>query len=232
MNKNSLRDVHHSVFLAAPPHIRFSKGQLQDLYSNTAKTHDYATSVIREDGIAEFGILDSKTTESTKYVFQNNVVGFMHDNVARIGMDAFLQNVKDIVVNSFKYLSIPLFVEQRYVVRCHANPHRNGDSRVFLAEEVCSLKKDSFLVFNRPLHGVGMRLFLPPVNDKLNEFDVKMESLLSDPKVIFLECQGRFFEPVQQSSIDLIEKNLSLTKDFILSNMADFLLQFNKEGKS
>lgn len=230
MNKNTLRDICYIVHLLTP-NTRFSKEQLQELYSQTIKTHDYSASVFNDNGTAEFRIADTRTPEITKYIFSNNSILLMHDNVGRIGIDNFLEKVEDIIINSFRHLSIPLFVEQRYVIRCLANLHKLTDSRLFIAENVCSLKENNLKVYGRPIHGVGLRFFFPPTNDKLYEFDIKLESLLKDPRNLFLECQGRFFQPIQQNSMDSVKMNMTLTKEFVYSNMSDFLCQFNIKGE-
>jgi len=228
MNKESLRDVCYTINLLNP-NIRHTKEQLQDLYANTAKIHDYTSSVIRENGTAEFRITDQRTSETTKYVFTSNSILLVHEFINKISLDHFAKSASDIVSNAIQYLNIPIFVEQRYVVRCHANPLNLSDARKFITEKVCSIKESELNPYGRIVHGIGLRFFFPPTSNEPNEFDVKIESLLRDPRCLYLECMARFFQPLQKDSLDLMRTNLLSTKEFIYSNISDFLNQFNEK---
>ena len=231
MNKETLRDISYIIHLLNPQ-SKYAKQQLQDLYANTAKIHDYTTSTIRDDGTAEFLTTDQRSSEATKYVFTGDSIILIHEFVNKITIDNFAKNAIDIVNNAIKVLRIPIFVEQRYIIRCNANPFGIDDSRKFIAEKVCSIKIEDLNPFARPVHGIGLRFFFPPTPEKANEFDVKIESLLKDPRCLYLECMGRYFQPVQQNNLDLIRINLLNTKQFVYDNMSNFLTQYNnKETK-
>ena len=228
MNKQTLRDDCYIIHLFTP-NVRYSKEQLQDLYTNTAKTHDYSYSVFKDEGSAEFRITDQRTPEQTKYIFDGSTVLLVHESVGKIGLEHFLERANDLISNAIKYLKIPLFIQQNSVIRCNASPFHTDDSRRFILESVCSLKEERLKSFGRLVHGVGLRFFFPPMQDKLYQFDIKIESLLKDPRVLYLECMGSFFQPIQVSTLDMIKENMHTTKDFIYNNISDFLEQFNKK---
>ncbi len=228
MNSGTLRDICHIIQLAPPPSMRFLKEQLQELYTQTAKTHDYTSSIINENGTAEFNIIDQRTPEVTKYVFMGNYITLMHDNINKISLEQFANSVNDIILKAMKELGIPLFVEQRYIIRCHANAHMMEDSRKFIIENVCSIREDKLKGFERPLHGAGLRFVFPPTQNNINEFDVKVESWLRDVRNIYLDNTGRFFQPIQQANINDVKQNLLITRDFIYKNISNFLASFNQ----
>ena len=48
--------------------------------------------------------------------------------------------------------------------------------------------------FSWPIHGIGLRIVLPPIPNEQNEYNIRIESLLSEMGKIFLENQARYIK--------------------------------------
>ncbi len=112
----------------------------------------------------------------------------------------------------------------------------DGDSRDFLAEHVMNIRPDRFGPLNRPIHLLGMRIAFPPYEAEWREGDetktdkadwvleLKVESWLADPQMLFVEADANWHEPMQwnkQTVTTLVNRLQELTS--YLSKVRDFL---------
>jgi len=84
--------------------------------------------------------------------------------------------------------------------------------------------------FSRPIHGIGLRIVLPPIPNEQNEYNIRIESLLSEMGKIFLENQARFLAPLQLQGkyLDNIKAEINKADKFLKDNVCNFLEQYNK----
>ena len=65
----------------------------------------------------------------------------------------------------------------------------------FLWEQRLKQKEESLNVLNRAVLGGGLRLVIPPTEDKKTQIEIKIESFLSDSRMLFVEVQFAWKQP-------------------------------------
>ena len=68
----------------------------------------------------------------------------------------------------------------------------------------------------------------PPTKNHPHNFNVRIEAYTRDPKAVYLENVGVFKTPVEFQKLDVLQKNMELTADFLSSNICRFLSQFDR----
>lgn len=114
----------------------------------------------------------------------------------------------------------------------------DGDARSFLAQHVMRIEPRRFGPLERPIQLLGMRIALPPYIREWKEeketksettdwsLELKVESWANDPKMLFIEADASWQEPMQWDQ-DVIEKlvgRLGKLTDY-LSKVRDFLIR-------
>jgi hypothetical protein len=121
----------------------------------------------------------------------------------------------------------------------------DGDARVFLMQHVMALDQERMKKLGRPMHCVGLRMFLPPVvlrpkkptgtgkkkgkqaEAKVIDWqvDVKAESLIENPSKLFLEALAEWSGPQKwdKSAPEQIVSRLDLVSEYVKNNFLPFL---------
>ncbi len=145
----------------------------------------------------------------------------------------FMQTFVDIIKCCAEVLKLPIIIVRSYTLRVTAEAQGSIDSREFIGDRVCGLSPEKRDPFKRPIHLVGLRFLLPPYKaadgkEMPNEFNVKVESRVNDPKKMFIENAARFMDaPCAFLSPDKYKADFDSTDRFIVENVATFLTQFN-----
>lgn len=121
----------------------------------------------------------------------------------------------------------------------------DGDARDFLAQHVMNIEPGRFGPLQRPIQLLGMRIAFPPFIRQLKEvgedgettnsettdwlLELKVESWAEDPRMLFVEADASWQEPLSWESDDLIEKVVGRLGELTsyLSNVRDFLNSAN-----
>jgi len=119
------------------------------------------------------------------------------------------------------------FVSQVCIIRLLATPKPVNDSREFIGNMVCSFRPKNLSFFERPTRAVGLRFYFPHTSTALYDFNVKIESRITDITKIWLENTGRFLRPIPNDNLSVIHDNLSITREFLVKNVTNFLTQHN-----
>lgn len=142
--------------------------------------------------------------------------------------DLFIDNLKlglDILANVF---NPKLIVGVGIVIRLSAQSDP-PDARQYLGNQ-CLKLDDKLEPLGRPVHGVGLKLLLPPLPGKGKpnwQAVVKVESLVEDVRQLFIEVDARWANPFQwnpQSVVDCVKT----AHDFATTQVADFLHKLGK----
>jgi hypothetical protein len=117
-----------------------------------------------------------------------------------------------------------------------------GDARTFLAIQVGQMDPDRMKPFGRPIQLLGLRFFMPPfmvksvehgkgkskkTTEQVTEWqvNVRIESLLEDPKKLFLQAEADWVKPAKWD--DAAEKRilsqLDTVSDYMSKNIVGFL---------
>jgi hypothetical protein len=103
-----------------------------------------------------------------------------------------------------------------------------GDARVFLGHH-CLQLEDKLAVFDRPVHGLGLRLVFPPVTRDGKptwQANLKIESLVEDVRQIFVEVDAKWLAPVAWNADAVVERTRTV-HEFATDQMLRFLGQFD-----
>lgn len=157
-----------------------------------------------------------------KFSVAPDVVNF-EDSFPTGPLDVFFDNLRlamDVVVSVF---NPRLIVGVGIIVRLSAQSQLD-DGRVYLGKHC--LKLDNRLApLGRPVHGLGLKLLLPPLSGegKPNwQAIVNVESLLEDVRQLYIEVDARWGNPFQWDAEGVIERTKT-AHDFATNQVADFL---------
>ncbi len=121
----------------------------------------------------------------------------------------------------------------------------DGDARSFLSTYVTKFDVRRLQPLGRPVHGFGIRLFMPAFQKMATEsqskgkgkkqqktetidwtVDVKAESLIEDPSKLFIEAQASWQVPRKwgASTVDELVSKLAVVGDFLKSQFIPFLI--------
>ncbi|MGH7354486.1 MAG: hypothetical protein ACRELS_07935 [Candidatus Rokuibacteriota bacterium] len=225
MNPESLTPLTFGILLLHPPLLHSDK-TLKELFTKLGTVHEFTQYHQPSEGSAQFTRVWRGSNERAACTFQNQQVEIVHD-FPTTDLNGFWRSASDVLTESVKLLKIPAFLVQQYLVRKTAHPLADADARAFLTQRVCKLDDRQLAPLGRPIHGVGLRLFFPATPDAPFEYDIKIESLLRDPKQLFLENTAKFLVPVQGPDLTGIQKNLESAEDFLTQTVVGFLCQFN-----
>lgn len=227
MNPETIRDHGYIVELNYPP-MNYVSQNLRDLVNDVLARYNF-TSVnysANQDEVV-LSSREAREREITRAGFFRNRMFLEKGPIHGGTIESFLPVVEDMINLTVNRLRIPLFI-QRNVIRIIANPDGLNDSRIFIGSRVCSFTEDVIRVFGRPIHAVGLRWFFPPTNPNQPEYDVKIETLLRDASLIFIENSGRFQQPVNANQIQTVINHIRETRNFITTEIVNFLVQFNQ----
>lgn len=62
------------------------------------------------------------------------------------------------------------------------------------------------------------------------EFDVRIETLIRDVNMLYIENKSRFPNPINSTDVEQMTRNLNATREFIHTRVFEFLSQFESGG--
>lgn len=226
--------IHFSTALIyLPIKLETQKDSIRDIYHELSKVANCDYDDISFDGFPiyppKFIKKQGKTVSSC--VFQRDRVIIIED-CANITLEEFSQRIQEVLIRSFRLLSINFLVMQICTIKCLFTPLQSQDARIFLGENACNLKGKILPHFKRKPQLFGIRFMFPPAKDMLNYFSTKMESYNQDSRKIYVETTGTFplAKPITATNIDNATANMRTTYDFCGTNVKEFLNQFDKKG--
>lgn len=110
----------------------------------------------------------------------------------------------------------------------------DGDARTFLANHVMHLDREQIKKLNRPIHTIGLRFMLPPFKQegavaKKEDWllEVKTESLMEDPRRLYIEADGRWQNSPMQwddAATQTVVNRLVKVSDYLKDHVLEFLI--------
>ena len=143
-------------------------------------------------------------------------------------IELFLDNMRlamGIVQDVFKP---QLMLASGTVVRLTAEAS-TGDSRIFLGKH-CLRMDDRLGPLGRPIHGVGLKMLLPPLPGEGQpnwQASLRVESLVEDVRQIFIEVDARWGNPAQWSPDEVVNR-IRTAHEFSVNQVIAFLSQFDE----
>jgi hypothetical protein len=233
MNRASARDYGFQVELAYPPlPPALSERDWHGFAHALSQRGLEYSRLSTERGALEIVRTFSESREATVYTFARERMYVRHEFVGELGFQPFCENALLAVTAAFEELRVPVMLDQRTTVRKLVSMAGREDARIFLMQRVSRIDSDTLDEFGRPVHTVGLRYFFPVVEDTPYEFDVRVESLMEDPHTLYFQNRGKFVvPPVEAASAAEVVRRLRLTREFIETNVFNFLDQFREKPK-
>lgn len=232
MNRETIT---HISFQAGFSHLQVSPAEeiRRALIESLEKKIGFTHSFFKEDG---FGF-EKKTgpEETIRASFFADRVLLLHDFPSQLDTVKYFTDIsKEITLEAARREKIPSFLQQLYIIRASARPLRTDDARVFIGESVIGLDGEKTASFNRPIQSVGLRLVFPPLQDTPWGFDLRIQSDADDRKMLLLENQCQYAEPLSVEQIEEgeIERRLGIAVKFLHENAVSFLETYNEAGGS
>ena len=231
MNRASARDYGFQVELAYPPLPTTIAERDWHGFAHALSERGLEYSRLStERGVLELVRSFTESREATVYTFTRERMRVRHEFVGELGFQPFCENVLLAVTAVFEEMHVPVMLDQRTTVRKLVSMAGRQDARLFLMQRVSKIDSEALGHFGRPVHTVGLRYFFPMVEDAPFEFDVRIESLMEDPHTIYFQNRGKFVvPPVGDADADEVVRRLGLTREFIETNVFNFLDQFREK---
>ncbi len=144
-------------------------------------------------------------------------------------LDLFSDNLK-LVMDCVASVFSPQFVLAiGAVVRLTAQSDPE-DARVFLGNR-CLMLDDRLKPLGRPVHGVGLKMLLPPVAAEGGpnwQATIKVETLIEDVRQLFIEVDARWGQPTQWNSQAIVDR-VNTAHQFATTEVVDFLHKLGRE---
>jgi len=228
MNPRTITDLGYITELFYPSQI-LDKNSLRKIYTDLGDALDLTQAKELPDGI-QFTSELPESREIVRYIIRKESVIILDDFISSVeGLELFWRRTEMLMKKVRGMLNTPAFILQHCVARVLATPEPTDDSRVFIGNMVCGFRSEHLSPFKRPIQAVGLRFFFPAKPNTPYEFDVKIESRISDVTKIWLENKARFFRPIPIDHLSIIRDNLITTRKFLVENVAQFLSQYNKQ---
>jgi len=224
MNPETITDLGYITELLYPPQI-LNKVSLRRIYVELGEVLSLTECKEFSDGVQFVSQLPEEK-EIARYRIRGDKI-IVHGQFTTGGLELYWRRVETISKKVVKTFKIPIFVSQVCIIRLLATPKPVNDSREFIGNMVCSFRPKNLSFFERPTQAVGLRFYFPHTSTALYDFNVKIESRITDITKIWLENTGRFLRPIPNDNLSVIHDNLSITREFLVKNVTNFLTQYN-----
>lgn len=142
--------------------------------------------------------------------------------------DQFGKKVVAVLSTVLPVLNIPLLLVQQNKVRATSTPNSFKTATEFLARRVFRAEPAQLAPLGRPTSVFGFRLVFPGYTEHPENFNVRIESYVRDPQALYIENVGTFKQPIQASTLSVVEENLRITSAFISENILNFLSMYDR----
>jgi hypothetical protein len=225
LKPETIRDYSFSATLVHPPLV-YDKRLLSKLEFKLGNSGIDISESKKSETHLEMVTSFAGSREKTVYRAFPDRLSVSHDFSGKVGFEQFKKNLDVFVDTAFEVASVPVLVQQTYLVRQLVSCG-DTDSRKYLMNTICGINVEKTNAFNRPIHLFGLRILFPPISKKSYDCNIRIESLLEDIHMLFLENRSNFFgAPIQKDSREIIGKNLDTTMNFLKTEVLKFLSQF------
>jgi len=124
---------------------------------------------------------------------------------------------------------LAVFVGQVVTVRTLVNPRHYPTALDLLREGVLRWSEDD-AALGRPVGGLGVRLVLPGTPEHPNAFNVRVESIPTDRRSVFLENQASFPPLPLAEGLDAVRARIEATYAFLTGPVLELLAKRDGDG--
>ncbi|MCK6456916.1 MAG: hypothetical protein L6Q92_10365 [Phycisphaerae bacterium] len=225
MIEHSLKTRGHHVGVRFAPPAVFDKVHRQEFQLRLSQGFDW-----RHQEFAErMWVLSSPQAEGDprshmKLTLQPDLLNF-EEFFPVATLDVFLDNLR-LVLNEVAGVFSPRIILGSGTLIRMTLEAEGGDARVFLGNRYLRLS-EKLAVLGRPVHGVGLKLILPPISAEGQptwHAEVKVESLLEDVRQIFVELDAKWGTPTAWSP-DVVIERVRIAQRFATTELLKFISQ-------
>lgn len=137
----------------------------------------------------------------------------------QLNFDEFLERVGPILQEVQKRINQPIWIFQQGILR-YLLPF---DTPVMplLQDHLFKLEDSDLERFGRPVLGMCVRVEFPPLPDDPTQVQLRIEPYFREPKMLFLELNTRYLQPIQQ--VSEYEQRLRGSYAFLKDRACNFL---------
>ncbi len=146
-------------------------------------------------------------------------------------VDGVARKLIAVLEKAMPALGIPFFLVQQFTVRAIATPNGFKGASEFIGRSLFRIEEDDVAVLGRPTSIFGLRLVFPPTKTDPAGFNVRIEVYTRDPKSVYLENVGMFKTPVEYGRLEVLQKSLEATSEFLSGNVCRFLSLYDRRGE-
>lgn len=152
------------------------------------------------------------------------------EELTGITPDEFASRVRSIAERVAAARGLQAFIAQAVTVRMLVNPLGFDTGIEFVRSGL--LRMDEELAgLGRPSGGLGVRMTFTPRPDEPSAFAVRIESMPTDPKSLWIECHGTFPPLVIAGGVDAVEARVHETYAFTTGRVLPFLGRFEESAR-
>jgi hypothetical protein len=206
-----------------------SGDRLREVYNEVCRTCGYEN-FLRLQGGARIERRDPDREGFSQLNLLGDRIQLTEDHNG-ITIEQFGKKIVAVLTAASAILHIPIFLVQQNTVRIAATPNSFKSASEYLLS-VFKIEPDDLKPLGRPTSVFGFRLLFPPAKGQPQNYNVRIESYLRDPKALYIENVATFKTPIPSGSLAQVEKNLQQTSDFLGDNVVKFLSQYDRKEEA
>lgn len=211
LNESLLRSTHFSALVQFPPLPRFGDTQLQELYVEIKKHHDFSSFTAIQNGARIYSeeIRDCVIVRDRIQLSENIQTSFplVKDNFCDI-----LKTIKE-------HLRIPVYFNMQYMLRALWELEGGHDSFKIVQDKLLKLSSEQLSLLGIEPKDAGVRIACPQLPQKVHDF--KIESFLRNHKYLFIELGSSF--PLPADKVSALDTQMQECYSFIFENIKKLL---------
>jgi hypothetical protein len=200
--------------------------KLREVYNEVCRTCGYEN-FTRIQGGARIERRDAEREGFSQLTLVGDRIQLTEDHTG-VSVEQFGKKIVAALEAALPVLQIPILLVQQNTVRITAVPNSFRTAAEFLARNVFRVQPENFEVFGRPTSVFGFRLVFPQAAQHPQGHNVRIECYVRDPRALYIENVATFRTPIQAATLDLVEKNLKMTSDFLVDNVVKFLSLYDR----
>ena len=198
------------------PPMAHSSRVLKELYMEISEAYGFTTFQLLAGGKGA----QLQTDEKKQLSIMPEKITYKDDMTGQT-FEGFREEFGGLIHRIRERLRVPVFVSQVVVIRVLSPLHGATQSIDYVSEKFLRFGREEMSIFDRSASGVGLRLVFPPTRENASEFQIRIEPYFRDLRMLFLENNARFFQPVQTR--EQVEEKLQAAYDFLRDRVSTFL---------
>lgn len=198
--------------------------QVQALHNELFQTADppYKSFAVNHDGCV-LSNTPSRPGAVSQAFFGADRIRFNEENTG-LTTEEFAERVATLGGRMARAKQLAVFIGAVVTVRTLVNPRHYPTALELLREGVLGWS-DADSGLGRPVGGLGVRLVFPGTPQIPNAFNVRVESVPTDRRAVFLENQGSFPPTQVSEGLDGVRAHIEATYAFLTGPVLNLLSQ-------